>query len=435
MTRHRPRSAKLQVEPLESRVMLAVGDSPANLGLDTNWQTAIQGENVSVELAAYSQLDNYFLKITGNGHGQLSVDLSQLPASVVNLQISSFDSVILTGEHTVDNLVLRDIGRVDAGQITINSSLAGYNVEHVKIDEAPKEIVFRPEMLGELGGKTLLEAERIAPGGFILSFLDNLGVKSVAPIQQLSIVSGNTEQNIFLSSQPSGLVTNARISIVSGDFDRYFFSTPPEQAALEKTPLVTRVLAVADYVSFASLLSNPALRATLGETLEANTSRTHVRPLTESALEASRLELGAATSLRPELLMNPSDSASNVAPVEQSNAWLEAPVGGVAVMPVEHTEAHVTSPAFAADGDIRLTPVSTLPSTGTGLTILSLALARLSEPFVQTVLNLQTNSASFGEIVTAQVSSQLQADNRPALLVDTRGTKSREEQDLVVVNV
>src|SRR5262245_48118279 len=120
MRRSRNKQAP-RLEALESRVMLSAGDSPANVPGQVNWDAVLHTSDGS-----HPVVDDVFfrdqglqIKITGSGHGNLSIDLSQLPASVAVLQVSSFESVTLTGEATLHNLVISDVKKADAGHVTL----------------------------------------------------------------------------------------------------------------------------------------------------------------------------------------------------------------------------------------------------------------------------------------------------------------------------
>ena len=126
----------LQFEFLESRVLLSGVDTPSDLSAAI--QTTDSHINVNLDVSGT------VLKISGPDHGSLSLDLGQLPASIVDLQISSFDSVTLVGEHDVSRLVVSDIRLVDAGRISISDALGAFGVEQIRIDQAPLTVVLAP---------------------------------------------------------------------------------------------------------------------------------------------------------------------------------------------------------------------------------------------------------------------------------------------------
>src|SRR5262245_4883329 len=129
MRRSRNKQAP-RLEALESRVMLSVGDSPANVPGQVDWDAVIHTSDGSRPVIEVYYNDQA-LRVTGSGHGNLSLDLSQLPASVVSLQILSFESVSLTGEATLRDLVISDVKKADAGHVSLDR-LFTFGVDHVR---------------------------------------------------------------------------------------------------------------------------------------------------------------------------------------------------------------------------------------------------------------------------------------------------------------
>ncbi|MEO5959874.1 MAG: hypothetical protein ABIZ49_01700, partial [Opitutaceae bacterium] len=186
---------RLKLEPLESRVMLSATDDVASaVSAETILDTAIHSNGLAIDVRL-TALDRMVI-IHGPGHGNVTIDLSQLPATTRSLQISSFDSVILIGEHSVDNLVLKNIDQVDAGRISIGTSISegngfqtglyAFDVERIKLETAPALVVLQGAD-GRIGGRTLLEAGQFTEGGSIWSSLDSLGLSTTSSVQDLYV--------------------------------------------------------------------------------------------------------------------------------------------------------------------------------------------------------------------------------------------------------
>ncbi len=420
--------------------MLAAGDVPPTAAPEAGWETAIQGQSVEIELLPFNQV----LRITGPGSGNVVIDLDRLPASVVNLQISSFTNVTLTGDHKVNSLLLSEIGRVDAGRISIGSTLWANNVEHIKIDSAP-DIVWLQGSRDEsgmltLGKRTLLDVGTFSssPSAFIFAWVENLGLSATSPVETAPSITSYGTQQILLNFQPDTPLkvnTTGPVNVIAGgDFARYFFSTHNERAALEETPFVARLLAVVERVSMATLLSNPMLKAAITGATDSSQFRSHVRPLADTAWINSSLGMAAALSAQGAYAtMEP--RGDKLLGATGLNGALASDAIAPPVVVQQVSDLMGATRDLSADSF----QFTSLPDSRTAEAevefSLALALAGLSEPFVQTVMGLQGRTASFGDLASARVTEHLRTDSRPALLADTRTHRQRESDDMVVLSV
>lgn len=435
----RPDRSNFNLEFLESRVMLSGVDSVVS-GV-TIADAAIQSSDtlVDVELLPYGQI----LKIAGSGHGNVTIDLSLLPASVINLQLFSFDSVTLTGSHTVNYLGLTDIHKADAGRITIEVGLTAFNVEQIKIDRTPSLIILNSD--GAAGRKTLLEAGSFS-AGLVISYLANLGLSSGVSTSEINIFSANPKQNVLLNFQPSRLNVSgvdtplSQISVVRGDFRSYFLASSTEKASLEQSLLIARQSAVSNLVPLATLLSNPAIRTALGEVVEAGMDLVALRSRTTIAIDVTNTRgendqssipmAAAATAIaaldRTTILQVSTEQLSGRTVAEMSGPQGSAPASGKAAPGAEFAvftaaTALASQPAQAA---------TTQPSGAASMT-----LANLAEPFLQMVVDLRDRFSTFGDLAVAHVADYLQTESRPVLLVDARSSRERDAGGLTIVKL
>jgi hypothetical protein len=435
---------KPQLELLESRVMLSAADNPASL-TPPDWATVVYGDaTATVELLPYGHV----LTITGGGHGSITVDLSGLPASVINLQISSFDSVTLTGDATLRDLVISDVKYADAGNASLER-LFTYGVQHVRIDEAPTDVFLAGAKdangLATLGDKTLFETNHFSPerSAFIFAFVQNLGLATGSHVETLPIVvSGSPTQSIMMNFQPDntpkviGVASQATI-IQGNDFARYFLASPTERKTLEQSHLFVTQQAVIERLSPAALVNNSRLQAAIGEAFDGGSAaKSSLRPGTP---DSGRPELGVNLIAATNLAVNNSQDSA-----VRTSAPADLPLVGTFAsqhaLPDDATAAEiaasVAAPIDISAGTVSVSVDATYQSDVAALSALSLALARLAEPFVQTVSDLQGRLATFGEIASAQVTNQLRTDGRPALLADTRvARQQRQEQEVLVVRI
>jgi len=429
----------LQLEFLESRVMLSGVDTVVS-GVSLV-DSAIQSNDaqVSLELLPYGQV----LKITGSGHGNVSVDLNQLPTSIVNLQIFSFENVTFVGNHAVSYLTLSDVHKADAGHILVESTLFAYNVEQIRIDQAPSVVLLGSD--GAAGRKTLIEAGSFSPG-LLFSSVENLGLSSAANVGEINIVSGNAKQTVLLNFQPSRLnVTgvdspSTQISVVRGDFRGYFLASSSERAALEQSLLIARQTAVANLVPLTALLSNPVVLSALSEVVGTGPGVSAFWSQTTAVINEPALQITnnltapfmdsgkAVTSLLQHGVSVQSSPEQSPWP---SGGDLSAQQGTMSVAP--KADAGILTGLF--DAKTASANQRTTVSTGAVSGATSTALTNLAEPFSQMVVDLRGRFSTFGDIAVAQVADYLQTESRPVLLVDARSSLERDSGGLTVLKL
>ena len=426
----RPVRKNLQIEFLESRVMLSGVDGvSANPTIDVNLSNAVQSNGVSLDVDL-SALDSIFA-VHGHGQGNITIDLSQLPASVVNLQISSFESVTLVGTHSLNYLLVKDIDRLDAGKVSVANGLFAYGVKQIRIDTAPAFILLQSSANGDVY-RTLLEFSSFAQDGVIYSGLQNLGLSTTAAVGELNIISAaSPKQGIMLNFQPahlniSGIDSPSQVNVIKGDFTRYFLASPSERANLEQSLLVARQSAVTNLVPLATLLSKAAVQTAMGE-LADNPAGAQLRGriLPDAAAETGlntgmhRLEGDAGANSEG------SEARPHLAPL---GAPLTLPLSGPETFGARNSEA---SPPAGVEtmlpATMSWTPVQTEREQAHDgpMDAVALSLMRLSEPFAQMVFDLRHRFASFGDLAAARLSEQMRVDRQAPLLADTQPTRQR----------
>jgi hypothetical protein len=437
---------RLQLELLESRVMLSATDeSTDGVSPDTVLEAIhSNGLDIAVRLTSMDRM----VVIQGPGHGNVTIDLSQLPESTRSLQISSFDSVTLIGELSVDSLVVSNVDRLDAGRISIGTNsindgffsdgLYAYGVDQIRIDVAPVFIVLEGADR-KVGGRTLLEAGRFSEGGYIFSSLDSLGLATTDSVQDLSVVSFNQKQIVLLNFQPTnlhigenGFLSPDQVSVVQGDFSRYFAATPVERSSLEQSHLIVRQAAITSPVSLSKVLSNPGAQAALATMIEGapSAAHTHLRPLVDSEFSRAPVESPeseivsgtiAAAGSTPQPVIDLSATVPLVpwdAPASSGSMTDVSPLGleGQSVLsPISHSAAE--------------------PSDDSVASAVVAALARLTEPFTQTVLDLRGGAASYGDLASARFADSLKTDRQPPLLVNARSARQSNDGEILVLMV
>jgi hypothetical protein len=447
MRRYRNNS-KPRLEALEARVMLSVGDSPANVPAQVDWSTVIHTSGTEPPLVEVF-FNNQGMRVSGTtGTGSIEIDLSQLPATLVSLQITSFESVTLTGQGTLHDLMVSDVKNLDAGHLTAERLFA-YGAERVRIDTAPVEVWLQgakdADGIPTLGEKTLFSTDHFstAPDAYIWGFVKSLGLMTTGQVdRQLQIFNASPDQPVLMNFTPDSkpkMAGLAEAKTIEGDFATYFFSNRTEQVQLEKSSVVTARAALVQAVSVQQFLGNPRLQVMLmdgGEASGAKVVPTAVsRPLPDGATSVPRSEVNRGV---------PADHLSSPARPSLS-VTLEIPAGAMAADPAGASTQHAEIGHFAGPEKNVATAVNLeAPATAVNrhaesavLSALSLALARLTEPFVQTVSDLQGRFVTFGEIASSQLNERLRTEGRPALLVDARSTsaKTKSADEVVVVHV
>lgn len=436
---------KLQLEPLESRVMLSAVDQPStSLSADVILNTAVHSSGVDIDLHLASS--DRMLIVQGPGNGDITIDLSALPENIRSLQISSFDSVTLVGEHTVDNLVLRDIHQVDAGHVSFGtdgsfqSGLYVAGVDRVRIDELPATVLLQGQEKS-LGGKTLLEIGRYVDGAWIYSYLDNLGIASGSSSGTLNLWPVNGRQNILLNFQPEKLGNPPgfpveQLSVVkTNDFSRYFFASSTEQASLEQSHLVARQAAITNPLSLAALLNNPVIQAAFGGVVDADAILANVRNRVADADSARALTPSDLLAVASGTLVDYSSSA-RAADSSAPAAGLGATVSEQPDSPTAHT---LTGAGTVAETSTDWgMPSVAKPASHTDDALAAsivAALTRLADPLARTMSDLQGTLTTYADLAASHVSDQVRTDRQPALLVNARTARQTEDKEILVISV
>lgn len=412
---------------------LAAADSAAVNAVDA--ALSFGSAQVEVELLPYNEV----LRITGNGSGNLTIDLSQLPDSIVNLQISSFQSVTLIGEQKVNSLTLTSIKKVDAGRISIGSTLAAYNVEHVRIDQAPNTILLQgAHGFGSVGEKTLLEVGKFSssPTAFIFAWVQNLGLATTSHVENLPQIASFPTQTLLMNFQPEKPVsvsTQGPVQVITGgDFTKYFLATPTERAALEQSHVVARLSINANVVTLASLLNNPAMRAVLSEWSEGNAAANAFRGIRVP-------EFGGFDSRTLTNVVNAADSIARGGDASGFFGSASAPVVSAAdrAVAVSVSDSSSRENEFAAradwqtgvDGQLRFDNIDAEAD----------AASRSGESpvaaFDRMITGLREQLTTFGERITQEVSDHFRSDRQLALLGEARGSRPREDAEFDVLKI
>lgn len=415
--------------------MLAGAEVQVNASAFAAAQGAIAagGDYVDVQLLPYEQV----LIIQGKGTGNITVDLGQLPDSVINLQISSFESITLIGERTVNAAIFSNIEFVNAGRLSIGEmGLFTFGVEHIRIDAAPERIyLWGADGFGSVGEKTLLEVGRFSssPTAGILAWVQNLGLATNSHVETVPQIASFPNQSILLNFQPDNplrVTTEGSVNVIKGgDFVRYFLASASERAAQEQSHIVARQAATASVVSLESVLSATSIRAALtnpseSPNLAAAASLGHseflqgrsailVSPVVDGKLAAPEVAANSASDRAPLQLLLALDPRVDAGAAANSAARSEAATAGEIaefVMPSQPIARAFNSGAADA----------TEP-----------ALPSLGESFNEVVADLRDQFASFGDLITAQVADHLRSDRQLALLVDARAGRTRDDFEVL----
>lgn len=383
---------------------------------------------------------NDVLEIRGTGHGNLTIDLGQLPDSIVNLQISSFESVTLIGEQKVISLMLADIKFVDAGRITIGYQLAALGVEHIRIDQAPSLINIQGKNgMNELGGKTLLEVGRFSssPDAFILAWVENLGLATSSRVESLPTIASAPEMNLLLNFQPEKQVnvsTQMPVQFIKGgDFTKYFLATPTERAAQEQSHVVARLAINANVVTLASLLNTPAMRAMLGEWAEGSTAAA-------TALRGARsFEFGGFDSRALTDVVNASSVVATGGEVVSASGVFGTPLisendrSGVGSSPDSSSRESESAARVdwntTADAQLRFDNIDAEADAA------SRSIESPVAAFDRMITGLREQLTTFGDRITQEVSDHLRSDRQLALLGEARGSRPREDAGFDVLKI
>ena len=119
---------RFRLEALETRMLLAAGAadpyaSDFNLAMHAVSATGILQASFSVNFG------NQQLVLKGDSTESLTIDLSQLPSFITNLDISSFGDVKMIGADQVANLILTSVGTVAAPGLSVTQTTFATDVD------------------------------------------------------------------------------------------------------------------------------------------------------------------------------------------------------------------------------------------------------------------------------------------------------------------
>ncbi len=196
-----PRS--LQLEYLETRTLLAA-DLAADFELAAKALTGSGPFDASFSI----NFGNTQLVLTGHGTETLSVDLDRLPAFVTNLRISSFSSVTFSGTDHVDSLVVSDVTKFSAPDLSVTKSLHVNNVASVDLASAG--------VIAVLNGTDTSLSVGSLESTMIISDLHTLTLDSQT--RELYVIGLNSEQTLNLKYRPETIslagLTSASVHMV-----------------------------------------------------------------------------------------------------------------------------------------------------------------------------------------------------------------------------
>lgn len=191
---------RLHLEFLETRTLLAADLSdPFGLVSDlSNTMHAVSGTG-SFDGTFLTNFGNHRLVLTGSASSSITIDLAQLPSFITDLTISSFADVKIVGTDHIDNLIIKDVGTVNAGGLDVTFATTATNVHSLTIDSLGVNGAFLtgPEM--SLNAHSLDNTT-------IFSDVRTLTVTSDSKaIQYIAVPITTTDQTLNLTYVPSAV--------------------------------------------------------------------------------------------------------------------------------------------------------------------------------------------------------------------------------------
>ena len=182
-----PNVRRLQLEPLESRTLLAGADFDDALA---QVAPAIKGSG-GFSVAFSERIGQSELFITGPHSGSLAINFDLLPAFITAVTVRNFDTVTFTGVDQLKKLVASDIKTLDADNISVGVGLYATNVQSVSLAAGGEIAVLN-------GAASRIEIANLEQT-LIISDLQHLAISSKTP--SISIVSLNAAQTVTMLYQ------------------------------------------------------------------------------------------------------------------------------------------------------------------------------------------------------------------------------------------
>ena len=182
-----PGVRRLQLEPLESRTLLAGADFEQALAQVT---PAIKGSG-EFSVAFSDRIGQSELFITGPYSGSLAINFDLLPAFVTAVTVRNFDTVTFTGVDQLKKLVASDIKKLDADSISVGVGFYATNVQSVSLAAGGEIAVLN----GSASRINIANLDQT----LIISDLQHLAISSKTP--SVSIVSLNSAQTVTMLYQ------------------------------------------------------------------------------------------------------------------------------------------------------------------------------------------------------------------------------------------
>jgi hypothetical protein len=192
-----PSVRRLQLEPLESRTLLAGAGFDEALA---QVAPAIKGTG-EFSVAFSERIGQSELFITGPHSGSLAINFDLLPAFITAVTVRNFDTVTFTGVDQLKKLVASDIKTLDADNISVGVGLYATNVQSVSLAAGGEIAVLN-------GSASRIEIASLQQT-LIISDLQHLAISSKTP--SISIVSLNAGQIVTMLYQ-ADLVSVAGIA-------------------------------------------------------------------------------------------------------------------------------------------------------------------------------------------------------------------------------
>ncbi|HVS51486.1 MAG TPA: hypothetical protein VHD62_03955 [Opitutaceae bacterium] len=199
MKTHSATRDRLHLEFLETRTLLAADLSdPFGLTSDlSNTMHAVSGTG-HFDGTFLTNFGNHRLVLTGSDTSSITIDLDQLPSYITSLKISSFADVKIVGTDRVEDLIITDVGSVNAAGLDVTDATFTTNVHSLTVDSLGTNAV--------LSGSTMSLTAHSLENTTIFSDVHTLTVTSDSKaIQYIAIPGSTTDQTLNLTYVPDVL--------------------------------------------------------------------------------------------------------------------------------------------------------------------------------------------------------------------------------------